>query len=221
MLMTSTVSDQKLSAIHHTYPAIPLVTGIPASASILEFGVPQGQLSQRDHKKEASFVHFFLSLHLTRMVSWKWARRIMKLMKLIFPYPLPQYSLFRPFPRACQSTPKTKTTKESPLEPGHPQKHIAPRRYSPHPWCNERASFSPSQKTLCCFPTSLFFGYASFFTSWWKFFLHIQCEPGVWDSHPLSCDERYSQGALFPSNCPVFPNAPDLVPHWCCALICG
>lgn len=66
--MTFTVSDQKLSAIHRAHPAIPLVTGIPASASILEFGVPQGRLSQRDHKKEASFVHFFLTLHLTRMV---------------------------------------------------------------------------------------------------------------------------------------------------------
>lgn len=66
--MTFTVSDQKLSTIRCTYPAIPLVTGIPASASILESGVPQGRLSQRDHKKKASFVHFFLTLHVTRMV---------------------------------------------------------------------------------------------------------------------------------------------------------
>lgn len=59
--MTSTVSDQKLSTIRYAHLAIPLVAGIPASASILEFGAPQGQLSQRDHKKVASFVNFFLA----------------------------------------------------------------------------------------------------------------------------------------------------------------
>ena len=37
------------------------------------------------------------------------------------------------------------------------------------------------------------------------------CKPQICDClqvlHPLSCDEDYSLGKLFPSNCPVFPNA--------------
>lgn len=60
--MTSTVTDQKLSTIRRTYPSIPLVTGIPASASILEFGVPQGQLVPKGPQEGGKFLRIF-SLH--------------------------------------------------------------------------------------------------------------------------------------------------------------
>lgn len=140
-------------------------------------------------------------------------RRIMKLMKLIFPYPLPQYSLFRPFPRACQSTPKTKTTKESPLEPGHPQKRSVEDTLHVHDVMNEQG-FPPPKKLFAAFLLRSFLEMPPFFKLHGESFFcifSVSPEFATRTHSPAMSDipkvRSFQVIALF------FPNALELVPH--------